>query len=161
MQGKDKTWFGQRLWADIIVSDDEADWHVVGLSTPNGSPVTAAAVPPAPSAVPVSSATPEVKEAPQAEVNSPPVVAPAQVVNTPPPVPSPEPETVRAVPPPAPQPEPTTKFARELRVLADMGFSDLARLLPLLREHVEGAENATEGLQRVVAALLSEEGLWN
>ena len=138
MQTKEKAWFGQRLWTDIIVTDDEADWHVVGLSPPNSSPATL--VDAVPAALPPST------------VSSLPV-APAAVMEVPAPaVVETAPESVSV--PVAPL------FARELRVLADMGFTDASVVIPLLQEHVENAENPTLGLQRVVAALFSDEGLW-
>jgi len=55
-------------------------------------------------------------------------------------------------------------WAKELQVLADMGFTDVPALLELLRQHVEvpcslrpelNGEPAQDGMQRVVAALLS------
>jgi len=58
-------------------------------------------------------------------------------------------------------------WARELRVLADMGFSDEAALLPLLQEHVGvpvslcpelNGTPAAEGMQRVVMVLLGASG---
>ena len=104
-------------------------------------------------------------------------VAPAAVVEIAPPAPAPAPVAVPPVPvpetaqsvtvplPPVPvslESRPAVPlFARELRVLADMGFTDLSVVMPLLHEHVENAENPTLGLQRVVAALFSDEGIWH
>eukprot|EP01036_Dinobryon_divergens_P030856 gene30856-40164_t len=134
MQTKEKAWFGQRLWTDIIVTDDETDWHVVGLNPPNSSPATTPA-----NAVPLAT--------PPSTASVP--VAPAAVMEVPAPaVLEVEPETTPAAP----------LFARELRVLADMGFSDASVVMPLLHEYVENAENPTLGLERVIAALFSDEG---
>jgi len=161
MQTKEKAWFGQRLWTDIIVTDDETDWHVVSLNSQSSSPVVSAnavpvAIPPTASSLPVP-----VPVAPVAVVEVP---APAPVPVAVPPVSAPAPalvpETVQSVPEPVSVPA-VPLFARELRVLADMGFTDLSVVMPLLQEHVENAENPTLGLQRVVAALFSDEGIWH
>ena len=155
MQTKEMSWFGQRLWTDIIVSDDETDWHGVGQHSQRSSPVappTATATATAATSFPVAPAA-VVEIAPPAPVAVPPVPVPetAQSDTVPlPPVPV-SLESRPAVP----------LFARELRVLADMGFTDSSVVMPLLHEHVENAENPTLGLQRVVAALFSDEGIWH
>jgi len=158
MQTKEKAWFGQRLWTDIIVTDDETDWQVVGLNSQSSTPVAAATA--APVATPPSTAS-----------SLPAPIAPVAVVEVPRPaavpVPVPVPpvavtEAVQSVPQPVSESVPVVPlFVRELRVLADMGFTDLSVVIPLLQEHVENAENPTLGLQRVVAALFSDEGIWN
>jgi len=153
MQTKEKAWFGQRLWTDIIVTDDEADWHVVGLNSQRSAPV--APTNGVPVATPPTTAS-SLTVAPVAVVEVP---APAPAPVAVPHVPVPVPETAQSVPSESKAAAPL--FARELRVLADMGFTDLSVVMPLLQEHVENAENPTLGLQRVVAALFSDEGIWH
>ena len=158
MQTKEKAWFGQRLCTDIIVTDDETDWQVVGLNSQSSTPVAAA------TAAPVATSPSTVSSLPAP-------VAPVAVVEVPRPaavpVPVPVPpvavtEAVQSVPQPVSESVPAVPlFVRELRVLADMGFTDLSVVIPLLQEHVENAENPTLGLQRVVAALFSDEGIWH
>ena len=158
MQTKEKAWFGQRLWTDIIVTDDETDWHVVGLNSQSSSPVAPVAIVPqsTTSSLPAPVAPVTVVEVPH------PAPAPVPVPVPVPPVTVTVPVTAKSVPLPVLEcVSAAPLFARELRVLADMGFTDLSVVMPLLQEHVENAENPTLGLQRVVAALFSDEGIWN
>jgi len=147
LRTKEGNIFGQRLWADLRVMESEPDW--VGV---NESPVT----PPS---------------APVEEHSQPLHVNLSVLEQTQPPVSAP-PMPVEPLPP-AVTPAPTSQdvwkrvWAKELQVLADMGFTDSITLIPLLQEHVglpvslcpelNGVPPA-EGMQKLVATLLAKSG---
>lgn len=152
--------FGQRLWADLRVTEPDADWvGVKDLSLSTGSTAVPSPV--------VTSATPAVPI-----VASVPIVESASVLESTRPVEQPV-VTAPAVPAAAPVVNPAatdvwaTVWSRELQILSDMGFSDTAMLIPLLQEHVglpvslcpqlNGIPPA-EGMQKLVAVLLSRSG---
>ena len=184
LQTQDGASFGQRLWADIRVTEDEADWQVVsGLLIPakgSGSSVrsdsasssseesvepavsSAASAPVMGSAfqacpgvedlVDADFAALSVKAFPSATAAAPPAAAPPAVASA-------EASAAQAW---------ARVWAKELQVLGDMGFTDTLVLLPLLQQHVEvpvslrpelNGHPAPEGMQRVVAALLSQSGI--
>jgi len=149
LRTKEGNIFGQRLWADLRVIDSEPDW--VGVTESIVTPPSAPVEDHSPS-LPANSSV--------LEQTSPPVSAPPV-----PPVPT--------VPLPAVTPVPTSQdvwkrvWAKELQVLADMGFTDSTTLIPLLQEHVglpvslcpelNGVPPA-EGMQKLVATLLAKSG---
>ena len=106
------------------------------------------------------------------ETNKPPVV----IAITPNTTPAPETPivTARQVPVPPTMTESTNVWAnvwsRELQILADMGFTDTAALIPLLQEHVglpvslcpqlNGVPSA-DGMQKLLTVLLSRSGTFN
>jgi len=176
VQTKEDLKFGQRLWADVIVTDDETDWHVVRMSksdevqretaeslleiekSENSSEKsdTEDIIIPAPTeicsnellkdgfvtcdsfsvdnnnndnvTITVDSANTIVIDEPQQSVVTVPAVIPE-------------------------------KWQKELSLLGEMGFTDKEILIPLLEENLDNNNNSnTEGMQRVVATLLSESG---
>lgn len=178
----DGTYFGQRIWADVRVTEEESDWQVVsGLLVPTaaasapGSAATSPSVsveregeeqrstipppPPPPPVVPMSyfeapvsfEASPGVEDIEEAPVASAATAAsPSATVSS------------------SAQEIWARVWAKELQVLADMGFTDTPALLVLLREHVEipvslrpdlNGIPAAEGMQRVVAILLGQSGV--
>lgn len=156
-QTKDQQYFGQRLWASVVVADQESDWQVV---------------------------TEDKQKAEAAKVPEPPVLsAPVEVpaVNPTVPVPALEPvvkgdvfpgavvseekkEEVQEAPAvPASLKSAIILWRRELAVLNDMGFSDPVLLVPLLQQHLgsplslssdKNAVPSVEGMQQVIATLL-------
>jgi len=208
------TQFGQRLWADIRVTEAAGDWQDVSGMVSFLDELTCAPSPVSAPAVAVESVewpkTAEEEEellsqsyvqammecvAPQQveegvkEASSPvpepfavaPVVSTVPVVQVVECVPAQQfVQVAREVSPPAPaSPAPAVAphglappaalmvwspvWARELQVLADMGFTDVATLLPLLQEHVGlpvslcpqlNDTPVAEGMQRVVMVLL-------
>jgi hypothetical protein len=160
MQNKEKNherekekdgWFGQRLWADFIVSNDETDWQVVrneaAMEAAAQAQPTRGKVEVAPSVtleavpVPISTHTPPVQRVPVPAA----AMAPSVAVAAAAPIPAVE----------------ESKWAKELRVLAEMGFTDPARVIPLLEGHFSTASSHSEGLQNVVAELLSDSAVWH
>jgi len=130
------SFFGQRLWADIRVSDDESGWqHVSGLlsrelvnnaSVANSEQVTVEETPVLPS-------TPLTVYGRALDVD----------------------ESSLLPPVPAAQVGKEQEWARELGLLSEMGFQDTQINLALLEEETR----TPEGLQRVIATLLSRSGV--
>jgi len=148
MQTKEELKFGQRLWADVIVTDDETDWHVVRLSKSDE----------------VSRETAEsLLEIEKSENNSDneelPLVVTVDSANTITEVTT----TVDLLTPaeviPHVVPPVVAKWHRELQLLGEMGFTDKEILIPLLEENLDNENQSnTEGMQKVVVTLLSESG---
>jgi len=127
--GKDQAqYFGQRLWADVIVSDFEPDWQVVHTATAVQATL-------AEDAEPLKPVTVEDVEDEEEETS-------VDIRR----LPSPKPASA-AVPMAS---EPVDKWAEQLEVLAGMGFDDKAALVPLLELHW----TASLGLQGVINELL-------
>jgi hypothetical protein len=166
-QTKEQQYFGQRLWASVVVAELESDWQVVTedknkvAATAAQAPVASAPSPAVsveePSAVhPPSSAT-AVEETKQQteEEQQPSVTHPEAVV-----VPEQQQQTAQQI---AGLRSAILLWRRELEVLDAMGFSDPATCVPLLQQYLgsplslSADKNATpnvEGMQQVVATLL-------
>ena len=161
LQTPEGAYFGQRLWADVRIAEDENanSWHVISAS--NNNSIAEAF---APSSLPAAAA-----EASDAI----PAVAAVSVVASAPVVvadesafPGDEEPRVSAALEEA-HAEWATVWEKELSVLRDMGFTDVAVLLPLLQEHcsqpvsmspeLNGIPPAA-GMQDVLAVLLSRSG---
>jgi len=143
--------FGQRLWADIRVTDDESGWqHVSGLlsrelantSLPPSTPAenneqTIVQTAASPAALSTQPSTPLTVYGRALEVDEsvihPPSLPAAQVASK------------------------EQEWARELGLLAEMGFQDTQINMQLLEENQ--AKDGPEGLQRVIATLLSRSGV--
>lgn len=137
MQLKNEKYFGHRLWIDILVmnNSEEGEWDVI-----NEQILTSIEVIPE-----AHQDIVEATEASSATASAGPAEVPIFLPSAP------------AVP---------EKWAKELSLLAEMGFVDKTRLVPLLETHIEsssgvGEEHSAEGIQRVVAVLLSESGFLN
>lgn len=119
LQSTDGSWFGQRLWSDIRVSEEGMPWQVIDTT---------------------SSMT--VYDDEEIEEESVPTAPPSEHIE------------------PAPVND-AKVWARELELLAAMGFLDREVIIPLLKEHVHtpadsnGVHSNAEGLQTVVFTLLS------
>jgi len=167
LQTKDGVCFGQRLWADIRVVEDDAGWQLVnsGILIPTTEP---AAV---------------IESKPEGELDGPTIAA----------VPTVNAEAVAiddvnldlsasSVSTAGNSTEELSSAAdiaanvwsrvwsAELEVLAMMGFTDVKAIIPILQEHVKipvslAADQKTipdpEGMQRVVLQLLSQSGKFN
>eukprot|EP01040_Poterioochromonas_malhamensis_P012409 gene12409-13569_t len=163
LQSKEQQFFGNRLWATIVVSDQDPDWHVVAQKPDSPAPT------PAPSVVP-SLATPDATEIKSEEST---VIEETTLADSirldriePPTAPMNLPSVVQ---PPVPEPVAPNRAAlllwrRELEILAEMGFTDTDMVIPLLQKHLgsplslSGDKNArpnAEGMQQVIAGLLS------
>jgi len=144
LQTKEGTNFGQRLWADIrVVDDEQGGWQVV--STPSS---------------PAEEQVADVKEI--AVAASPLVEEPQEEIAKP----------VDAVASTSKSPAEVAEdvwsrvWGAELEVLAAMGFNDRKVLVPLLQEHVKTPVSVNksnpsaipdpEGMQHVVLQLLSQ-----
>jgi len=173
MQTKDEVKFGQRLWADVIVSDDETDWHVVRLSksdeiqretaeslleiekSENNSVKSDCEDVIIPNVTVVSENIVEDETiydvAPELEVVSN-IVEPDNNVSITVDSANTITETINETNVPE-------KWIKELMLLGEMGFTDRDLLIPLLEENLDNNNYSnTEGMQRVVATLLSESG---
>jgi len=166
--------FGQRLWVDLRVieqvPDVDADWVSLTRSQTVSPSVAPASVLSAPIVVP-QPAPESILEQTRVEAAVPtevPAVSPSVL------------EQTREETPVAPVRVEDASvaaaqmwkkvWAKELQVLADMGFSDAASLVPMLQEHVglpvslcpelHGIPHP-EGMQKLVAALLSKSGNFN
>jgi len=125
--GKDQPqFFGQRLWADVIVSEVEPDWQVVHTATAVQATVVDDAKPLNP--VTVEDVEDDGME-PSVDIRR-------------------LPEPMPAVP--IPSPAPVEKWSEQLEELANMGFFDRAALVPLLELHW----TSEQGLQAVLDELL-------
>ncbi len=191
LRTKEGNIFGQRLWADLRVTEPDADWvgvkdtsvllnnsntHSFAPSTT--VPVTTTAAATAISAINVAPPT----ESSPAPINA---TAPVFVTSSVAPVSVPTPTVAASVPveslkqvlattAPVAVNEVTDVWAnvwsRELQILADMGFTDTAALIPLLQEHVGlpvslcpqlNGVPPSEGMQKLVAVVLSRSGTFN
>lgn len=159
--------FGQRLWASIVVSEDESDWHLV-RSTSAAPVETIAAVAPVPIgdapalvASPFVQVTETAVEAGPASTFPPAAEGKGEPVSdaSPPTPPADELKTTPREPPVRPVPATVARWLKELRLLNEMGFDDEGLLIELLETHCQRAASQgggvdTEGLQKVVAELL-------
>lgn len=159
-QTKEQQYFGQRLWAAIVVTDTNQgivnananeDWLEINPSA--ASTVSEENKPDDNSAQPIVSS-------PVASV------APVSVEAITSVAPPPPPPAAAAAPvqPPAHLRSAMLLWRRELAILEDMGFSDVEVIIPLLQQHfssplsLNADKNAVppvEGMQQVVATLLS------
>lgn len=142
----DGSHFGQRLWADVRVVEEDNGWHVVnGVLADPGAERSSPAVPvgPAGSAedAMVTDGNGDDDNAIDDEMSN----SAASVVAV-----------------------WSRVWARELEVLKDMGFSDTAVLLPVLQKYIgiptslcpeRLGQPSAEGMQRVVAHLLGTSGI--
>jgi hypothetical protein len=172
--------FGQRLWADINVAEDEdVDWDVVGHSVENSPSSSVAAVQQVDNvkvdetAVPSDAVDLSAQAALSAPVPEPavePFVEPAvqvsaadiivEDVDTEDEIDDRITET-EIIPSTADQ-----RWARELFVLREMGFENRAVLIPLLQDSIPEPEAMpenvrTERLQNVIITLLGQSGAFN
>jgi len=161
LQSKEQQFFGNRLWATIVVSDQDPDWHVVAQKPDSPTPT------PAPTIVsPLTTVDDTVLKSEESTVIEETTLAESLHLDRV------EPPTAPAVPsvqPPVPEPVAPNRAAlllwrRELEILAEMGFGDTDMVIPLLQKHLgsplslSGDKNArpnAEGMQQVIAALLS------
>jgi len=141
--------FGQRLWADITVAEEEDHgWDVVGDSVSSADTFVAS--------VDVESSN--VATAPIMSVAPSDVIVEDVDVNE---------EEVEAVPVyPQQIAAHESKYGRELFALREMGFSDLNVVIPLLQRHIPDPETMTDAtrvdcLQHVIISLLSQSGAFN
>ncbi len=192
LRTKEGNIFGQRLWADLRVVNDSPLTAPVGLITPAASttisstpapptisnPAPPAAVAAAAAAATIASAPP----VPQSHATTPdewvqvsdvpPVLggtAPtAPAIHEVPPATAAAAAAAAAVVTADPNGVWYRVWSRELRMLADMGFTDRALLLPLLNEHLRvptslapemNDQPSPEGMQRLLAELLSRSGV--
>jgi len=148
--------FGQRLWADLRVNEEDPDseqYQLVSEDEVNASVVVSVPVTVAASSnmqsVAAKAATPE----PEINIELGTVTPQNEPISTPA---TPSPADVWGY-----------VWARELEVLGSMGFKDQQALLPLLQEHVglpvslcPGLRGlpSPEGMQKLVAVLLSQSG---
>lgn len=160
------SFFGQRMWADLRVTDEESEWQVVSglLSVPsksrsdsedNSSQSPRTEYP----------ATHAASEEPAPEVGTPRDTSVTSAIDIPPTVEDLEAASTSAAESPEAVAVWTRVWATELALLRDMGFDDPKTCFPLLQKHVgvpvslcsemNGVPPA-EGIQRVVAALLGQ-----
>ena len=143
--------FGQRLWADInVVEEEDNGWDVVGNSISSAGVSLSPADEEAILTVPVASA--DVSDAP-AEV----LVEDVEVGD--------EDDNAAAVPSTHLVAH-ESKYGRELFALREMGFSDLNVVIPLLTRHIPEPETMSDAtrvdcLQHVIISLLSQSGAFN
>lgn len=139
--------FGQRLWVSVVVSNEnEGEWHVVASADDKMED----------SAVKTINTTANVTTTVTA-VNAAPVIdCKSEMPSTPVAEDVPVCESHAASPH-----EFNSLWLRELTLLRDMGFDDIAKLVPLLEQHCqvpsserEGGLVNTEGLQQLVGTLL-------
>ena len=181
MQTSDKVYFGQRLWADIRVVDDDQGWHLLG-----GMLATSV---PSPSENWTESEGKQVKdlEAVGADVTIPSAQATASATasataTTPPADSVPSADPVSSIPIAGPfgafdgledmgssqssvDAVWTRVWAKELQMLTEMGFTDTPAAVRLLQRHLgipaslSSADShvSPEGMQNVISSLLSDE----
>jgi next-to-BRCA1 protein 1 len=172
MRTADGQFFGQRLWADVRVSEDEAGWHMVnGMLISNNQRPTPTPASTSVADEPVGAS--EVKAAGGGEVDeeagrksiagmtaatATASAGPADPISGAPSAGAPVDASMASV-----QAVWVRVWAKELQLLSEMGFSDPALLLPLLQEHVGvpvslcpelQGHPPSSGMQAVVAALL-------
>jgi hypothetical protein len=170
-QTKEQQYFGQRLWASVVVAELESDWQVVTEDKNKVAPALAAAEAPVvasapspataasveesstvlPPPVPSSTAVEESKQQTEEEEQQPSVAHPeAMVVQQ-------TPQQIAGLR------SAILLWRRELEVLDAMGFSDPATCVPLLQQYLgsplslsadKNASPNVEGMQQVVATLL-------
>lgn len=134
LQDDANNWFGQRLWSDIRVSEADVPWQVIGSSL-------------------TMSVHDDDSEDGEQQVDAPPT-SPAHPEQG-----DGEEATPHSVP--AATDEEVT-WARELDLLAAMGFTDSEVVIPLLQDVMQtpvgpGSHPNPEGLQTVVLTLLSNQ----
>jgi len=143
---KDGTSFGQRLWADVRVEDVDPSWFVLDASQTESDAVLVAPSPAA-SLVLVSSASQSIQSNQSAQLQTAEAAkAPVDPVDQQPPSPVAVPAVQVSAPAAAHMPNNvadvamdvwTRVWAAELSVLAQMGFTDVAALVPILQEHIQ------------------------
>ena len=181
MRTSDGVWFGQKLWADIRVVEDDQGWHLCGsmlgtnVSSPSNSRADSLSSPQdtvAQAKESVHDVEVGTTEAPLVSLSTP----CARATSTFGAVSEPETEylsdhestdeseggmedsqnSVVAVW--------TRVWSKELQVLVEMGFTDTAECVRLLQQHLgipasltsTDSHGSPEGMQNVIAALLSE-----
>lgn len=140
--------FGQRLWADITVAEEEDHgWDVVGDSVSSTGTFVASAK--------------DSENVPLVPVILP---APSDVIVEDVDV---EDDAIEAVPIVSQHiAAHESKYGRELFALREMGFSDLNIVIPLLQRHIPDPETMSDAtrvdcLQHVIISLLSQSGAFN
>lgn len=158
--------FGQRMWADLRVTDEESEWQVVSglLSVPSKSRSDSEDNSQSPRSEYLDTRPPSEVPAPSLAQATPRDSSVTSAIHIPPTVEDLEPSTSAADSPEAVAVW-TRVWASELALLRDMGFNDPMASFPLLQKHVgvpvslcpemNGVPPA-EGIQRVVAALLGQ-----
>jgi len=141
---KDSMFFGQRLWADVRVEDVDPSWFVLDASQTESDGVLVASSPAASLVVSSGSQPTEAAKVDTVVEQQPPVTTAAIATS---PAPAPAPVSISA-PAPTATSVPnnvadvamdvwTRVWAAELSVLAQMGFTDVAALVPILQEHIQ------------------------
>lgn len=143
LQDNETNWFGQRLWSDIRVSEDDMPWQVIDSSLTMSVHDDVSEE---------EEEEEEGAEAPHSTATDHVEVEQDQGVSVQVPV--------EASAPPPPSDE--MIWARELELLAAMGFTDSEVVIPLLKEVmqtpvIDGDHPNPEGLQTVVLTLLSSQ----
>ena len=162
LQTPEGAYFGQRLWADVRIAEDENanSWHVISSSN------AAAAAAGSGSGARAGSETDNIPSSPPAPpASAAPAAAPAAVIVQADDAALPGEQASDAVA--EAHAEWAVVWEKELGMLRDMGFTDASVLLPLLQEHcvqpvslmpeLNGIPPAA-GMQDVLAVLLSRSG---
>jgi hypothetical protein len=168
-ENSDFQWFGQRLWADIFVTDDEAEWQVVRLSKGEDSSPTTPTSPDhvanaedkevEPSAVAFEENTKEQEQVKAVEDVD--VVTVEDVEEGEEEGEEKKEAKTEVRPPFSSAPPEEVKWIKELTTLREMGFFDGEVIIPLLESHLrdgDSAEVKAEAMQNVVITLLSQAG---
>lgn len=142
--------FGQRLWADLRVTEEETDWQVVSglLSVPKAreDEVQSSVVD---GAANIGTSSPPLVNSSVSALNVPATVEDLELQ---------APATTNSS-------DPIAVWATELHMLSEMGFTDSQACFPLLMQYVRvpvslcpelNGTPPAEGIQRVVAALLGQ-----